>query len=680
MTAFPVSEGGVIGGTLADMQSTFSLFGTIDPLLEGLNDTQADAVATLEGPVQVIASAGSGKTTVLTRRLANLLRSGVQPEHILAVTFTKKAADEMVARLKKLVGNKTIVERMTIGTYHSICLGLLNGNYEHLGFTGKPSLLLDGRAQGVINSLLADTWLTTETALAWIGWCKSWGWLPQHLNEERARMAGIPQECLASFVEVYKGYMAYCRQNNLMDFDDQLLYTMHMLHHVPEVRDAVQQRYQHVLVDEFQDTNPVQWAITRQIAAPHDNMFVVGDDAQAIYQFRGADITGILNFVRDYPQAKRIALETNYRSLSPIIELGNKLIRHNLQQIPKNVRAHHDQAPNDAVTWWECEDSSEETHLMQKEIRSLIHNGMPPQEIAVLYRSHTQAHVIEDELAAAKIPYTIKKQNNFYEMPEILDTLAYLQLIRGEVMDQAPAADRIFRAEGLSKTTSELLRKEAISQKLPLLDVCMQVDSLPLHPAQKGTLQRLLTRLFRWQKQARTMRVADLLQTVWQDAGVIAKYEKMATESAHMAIQSLNILHDQAQKWGSTTISKFFDDIEMHQRKRQLAQKPKAAVQLMTIHAAKGLEFDAVFLVGLEEDLLPYKKSVQAGDVSEERRLCYVAITRARKRLYLSRVMTRSRFGKPYKPAPSRFWNEMLGLTEVPTARDVEPLLPTAAR
>jgi DNA helicase-2/ATP-dependent DNA helicase PcrA len=662
------------------MQSTFSLFGTIDPLLDGLNESQSEAVSTLADPVQVIASAGSGKTTVLTRRLANLLRSGVPPENILAVTFTKKAADEMVARLKKLVGNKSIVERMTVGTYHSVCLSLLNGNYEHLGFSGKPNLMLDGRAQGVINSLLADTWLTTETALAWIGWCKSWGWMPQHLTEERARVAGIPQECLPSFVEVYKGYMAYCRENNLMDFDDQLLMTLQLLQHVPAVREAVQGRFQHVLVDEFQDTNPVQWAITRLIAAPHDNLFAVGDDAQAIYQFRGADITGILNFVRDYPKAKRIALDINYRSLSPIIQLGNQLIRHNLQQIPKNVRAHHAQAPNDAVTFWECEDASEETHLMQKEIRHLIHNGMPPQEIAVLYRSHTQANVVEDELAAARIPYTIKKQNNFYEMPEILDTLAYLQLIRGEVMDQAPAADRIFRAEGLSKATSELLRKEAVSQKLPLLDVCMQVDSLPLHPAQKGTLQRLLQRLFRWQKQARTMAVADLLQMVWNDAGMIAKYEKLGTESAHMAIQSLNILHDQARKWGSATIAKFFEDIELHQRKRQLAQKPKAAVQLMTIHAAKGLEFDAVFLVGLEEDLLPYKKSVQAGDVSEERRLCYVAITRARKRLYLSRVVNRSRFGKPYKAAPSRFWNEMQGLTEVPTAREVEPLLPTAGR
>jgi DNA helicase-2/ATP-dependent DNA helicase PcrA len=662
------------------MQSTFSLFGSTDPLLDNLNDAQAEAVTTLSGPVQVIASAGSGKTTVLTRRLANLLRSGVPPEAILAVTFTKKSADEMVARLKKLVGDKTIVERMTVGTYHSVCLGLLAGNYEHLGFTGKPGLLLDSRGMGVINSLLADSWLTSETARAWIGWCKSWGWLPAHVTPERARAAGIPLECLASFVEVYKGYMAYCREHNLMDFDDQLLFTMHMLHGVPVVRDAVQSRYQHVLVDEFQDTNPVQWQITRQIAAPHDNLFVVGDDAQAIYQFRGADITGILNFVRDYPAAKRIALETNYRSLSPIIALGNTLIRHNLQQIPKNVRAHHTQTPTDAVTWWECEDASEETHRMQKEIRSLIHNGLPPQEIAILYRSHTQANVIEDELAAARIPYTVRKQNNFYEMPEILDSLAYLQLIRGEVLDQEPAADRIFRAEGLSKATSEMLRKEARSQKIPLLDACMQVEALPLHPAQKGTLQRLLQRLFRWQRAAKTTPVADLLKTIWDESGTIAKLEKLATESALMAVQSLSILHDQASKWASPTITKFFEDIELHQRKRQLAQKPKAAVQLMTIHAAKGLEFDAVFLVGLEEDLLPYKKSIQAGDLSEERRLCYVAITRARKRLYLSRVVNRSRFGKPYKTVPSRFWNEMQGLTEVPTARDVEPLLPSMGR
>ncbi|MBC7545002.1 MAG: ATP-dependent helicase [Candidatus Sericytochromatia bacterium] len=663
------------------MQSNLSLFGPSDPLLDDLNDAQRSAVSALSGPVQVIASAGSGKTTVLTRRLANLLRSGVSPEQILAVTFTKKSADEMVIRLKKLVGDKSIVERLTVGTYHSVCLALLKDNHERLGFTAKPGLLLSSRQQGLIGSLLGDLWLTTETALSWIGWCKSWGWMPEDLTDERGRLAGIPQDSLVGFARLYKDYMAYCREHNLMDFDDQLLQTLRLLRIAPDLLESAQHRFQHVLVDEFQDTNPVQWLITRHIAAPQNNLFVVGDDAQSIYQFRGADITGILTFVRDYPAAQIIPLETNYRSLAPIIDLSNQLIKYNLQQIPKTVRAHNTSAPLNCITWWEAEDPGQETHFIQKEIKTLIHNGMAPENIAVLYRSHAQSNLVEDELASAKIPYTIKKQYNFYEMPEIMDTLAYLQLIRGDAVDMEPASDRIFRSEGLSKTTSELIRKEARSQKLPIMDVCMQIDSLPLHPGQRSTLQRFMERLFRWQRRAKTMPVGELLPIIWQESGYIARLESAATESAHMALQSLNILHEQARKWESPHISKFFEDIEMHQRRRQLAQKPKAAVQLMTIHAAKGLEFDAVFLIGLEEDLLPYKKSVQSGDVTEERRLCYVAITRARRRLYLSRSLSRSRFGKPYKPVPSRFWNEMQGLGDVPVAQpDAEPLLPSLQR
>lgn len=647
-----------------------------DPLLDNLNDAQKEAVLALEGPVQVIASAGSGKTTVLTRRLANLLRSGVAPEQIVAVTFTKKSADEMGQRLKKLLNDKQIVERLTIGTFHSICLGLLDGNYERLGFTAKPSLLMGSRQLGVVASLLTDVYLTTEMAMGWISFCKSWGWMPEELSTERGRFIGVPEEAVGAFAQVYRAYMDYCRYHNLMDFDDQLLLALRLILTIPDVGDEIQARYQHVMVDEFQDTNPVQWALTKALAHPHNNLFVVGDDAQAIYQFRGADITGILNFTRDYPTAKRIALATNYRSVAPIIELSNKLIRHNQQQIPKTVIAHHTKAPADAVTFWEAEDGTEETHLMQKEIKQLLHQGMPPQEIAVLYRSHSQAGPVEDELAAAGIPYTIKKEWAFYERPEVLDSLAYLQLIRGEQADIEPACDRVFRAEGFAKTTVETLRKEARGQKKPLLDVCMQVDNLPVHPAQKATVHRFLQRLFRWKKNAGGTPIHELLQTIWQDAGYIRKLEEAKTESAHQAINTLSVLHDLARKWGSKTINAFFSDIEAHQRKRQLAQKPKAAVQLLSIHAAKGLEWDAVFMIGLEEDLLPYKKAVQSGDVAEERRLCYVAITRARKRLYVSRVTTRMRFGKPYKPQASRFWYEMRGEVEVAVARpDMEPLL-----
>lgn len=637
------------------------LFG--DPLLEGLNDAQRDAVETIEGPIQVIASAGSGKTTVLTRRIAYLVRSGIQPEHVLAVTFTQKAAQEMAARLKGLLEKKSLVERLTVGTFHSFCLGVLEGHYEKLGFSAsKPTLITDIRQKTVMQSCLGDLPIAADTALGWVGRLKNQGLTPEAAS--RYKLSDTSDEAMGAILESYRNYRDYCREHNLIDFDDQLLLALQLLERFPDVARTVQERYRHVLVDEFQDVNPVQYKIARQVAHPHNNLFVVGDDAQTIYQFRGSDIKSILGFTEDYPEARRIMLDINYRSVPAVIEASNRLIRHNLRQIHKEVQA--SRAPlegEQSLILWDAEDTFDEAHRVMMEIKGLLLAGFPAKEIAVLYRGHSQSAPLEEELSVGNIPYTVKKQSRFFELPEILDALAYLQLIRGDEAEVGPALDRLARNEGINLSTLELIRKEAKRRGEGLLDACCQVDFLPLHPGQRGAMARFIERVYRWQKRARQETVAPLLHHVLQESGMIRRLEEQGTDSAHQALSTLNSLYEMALKWGSPTIARFFKDIEAHQMKKQKKRGPADAVQLMTIHAAKGLEFDAVFVIGMEEELLPYKKCL---DVEEERRLCYVAITRPRKKLYLSRAVTRHRFGKPYQSVVSRFWHELTGEAQLP--------------
>jgi len=638
-----------------------------DPLLDNLNEEQKTAVMTINGTVQVVASAGSGKTTVLTRRIAYMLNEGIKPESILAVTFTKKAATEMQKRLKTLVSSKKQVESIFIGTYHSFCLNTITLYSNELGFSEdrKPTLCLESRQTNIIRNILNDIGgaFLTEEVVSLIGQIKNMGILPEKFEElvsnDESPIRSVSSQKLPLLAEIYKKYQNYLLHSNIVDFDDLLLLMLKLLKTSSLALKELQNKYKYVLVDEFQDVNNVQYEITRLLAMPQNNLFVVGDDAQSIYEFRGSDVGIILNFVNDYPNTKMIKLQNNYRSTPEIISISNKLIKFNRHQIQKTVKAIKPSLFN-SVNFFDAEDVTEESYFgVTKKIKEYLYSGVKPQEIAVLYRSHSQANFLEEDLVYSKIPYNIQRSGSFYDLPEVQNLFAYLRLASGKVEHIEEAFERISRLEGINSTAVETLRTYGRNNSLNIFEVCEYADSLNIHPVAKSNLRRLLMNVFKWKRLSQTKKVSDLIEIILDDSGYLRKLEEKNTESAYNSINNLSTIHNKAIKWDCDNIDAFFGLIEQNQIKLKESKGKKDAVQLMTIHSAKGMEFDIVFLVGMEEDILPHKKSVETGNVAEERRLCYVALTRARKYLHISRVLFRNRFGKRYKTIISRFLQEI---------------------
>jgi DNA helicase-2/ATP-dependent DNA helicase PcrA len=637
-----------------------------DPLLEGLNEEQTRAVTTIGGPVQVVASAGSGKTTVLTRRIAYMLNEGIKPSSILAVTFTKKAATEMISRLKQIVSSKKSLEAIAIGTYHSLFLEILKPHYNLLGFTGEkpPSICLENRQRTIIRTVASEVnspFLPEEISTL-LGMIKNMGIYPEefanHVSKGMRPVNTVNEEDLPAVSQLYTKYQYYLMESNLIDFDDILMLTRKLLQTQKEVREAIQKKYKYILVDEFQDVNQVQYDITRLLAAPENNLFVVGDDAQSIYQFRGSDVNIILDFHKDFSPCQVIKLERNYRCSPDIIDLSNKLIKFNREQIPKTVKAVRPNIP-DSVNFNPADDVTEESFNLAKQIKGYLLKGIKPEEIAILYRSHSQVDYLEEDLIGWNIPYVIHRNGSFYDLPEIQDLFACLYLARGNKDDLDHGFERAFRAMGIHSQSAEIIRNHARNNSLNMLEACMQAMNLKLHPGQKALADRMVINIIRWQNLAETTKVADLIKIILESSGYLNKLETKGTESAYNSINNLSLIHERAAKWECNTITDLFKAIEQQEIRKKENKGKKQAVQLMTIHTSKGMEFDVVFLVGLEEDILPHKKSVSTGNISEERRLCYVAVTRARKYLNLSRAEFRNRFGKRYKTVVSRFWQEI---------------------
>lgn len=636
-----------------------------DPLLEGLNEEQQEAVTTIDGAIQLVASAGSGKTTVLTRRIAYMLHNGVKPDSILAVTFTKKAATEMLSRLKKLIPSKKQVESLAIGTYHSVFLSILENNYALLGFSSdrKPSLCLDSRQKNALKSIITDlnASFVSDEALTLIGQIKNMGVYPEEMaslvSQGRNVLIGVNEEDQIEISRIYSAYQKYLTEANLIDFDDILMLTRKLLQTNPEVRTYFQNKFKYLLVDEFQDVNQVQYDITRMLAAPHNNLFVVGDDAQSIYQFRGSDVDIILNFSTDYPNTKIIKLENNYRCTPEIIDMSNKVIKFNTHQIQKTVKATRNSI-SDSVYSFVGDDVSEESFNLAKKIREYMFKGIKPEEIAVLYRNHSQANYLEEDLMGFNIPYVIHKNSSFYELPEIQDLFAYLHIAKGENADIEQGFERVVKNLSINSQTYETIKNCAKSHEINLIDACIYAVSSNIHPGQRQILERAIPNLLRLKTLSKELKVPDLIKNILESFGYLKKLENKGTESAHNAINNLNTIYERAIKWECETVTDLFKAIEQQEIKKKENKGKRQAVQLMTIHNSKGMEFDVVFIIGLEEEILPHKKSLSIGNLSEERRLCYVAMTRARKYLNLSRVEFRNSFGKRHKVHISRFWQE----------------------
>ncbi len=623
------------------------------PLLEGLNADQRAAVSHAYGPVLVIAAPGSGKTLVLTRRIAHLIQQGVPPDQILAVTFTRKAAQEMAERLLALLRDKYLVQKMTLCTFNALGGKLLEGRHEKVGFSAKPHLLLETTQRSLFDVLRRDAGAENVRADE----------LARYISAAKSRLLGPDEvkrvssdDAEVQMARLYRSYEGRLKRQNLYDFDDQILLPIRLMQQDANSRTEIQARYSHILVDEFQDTNRAQYTLTRLLAAPQNNLFAVGDDAQGIYGFRAADLDNLLCFERDYEGCRRIVMETNYRSTPPIVALANNLIRHNSRQIAKTIRAHARAGADVLIT--QAQDSFEEATGVTSRIVELAAAGMPLEEMAVLYRTHAQSGLIIEALSEAKIPYSAKKSGHFYENPAIQELLAYLRLAMPRVQPLADLGlEQLLKRFGVESNSLAILRAEAERSKSTLLEAAQQADSLPLPTLmQRAAIRHAMSLIASWRSDRRP--VAALILKILDDTRLRKTLENKRGEEARVRLDVLSTFHDQVCRWQATGVGDVLRRVE-ETLKPDRKSRSKKAVQLMTIHASKGLEWDAVFVLGLEEGTLPYQMAIEEGGISEERRLCYVAITRARKHLQVSFSREKVRFGHRKDAIPSRFVREM---------------------
>jgi len=639
-----------------------------------LNPAQLEAVTTRSGPLLVLAGAGTGKTRVVTYRIARLIRRRTPPPRILAVTFTNKAALEMRERTAALVGRRTD-EKPEISTFHSLCVRVLRRHARRLGYPTAFAIYDRGDQESVARSALRqikvpDAALRPGDLLYLIG-----QWKTSSIRPDRAlETAQTDREHLAAVA--YGRYQKALKAAGAVDFDDLLLSTEDLFQRFPEVRRQEANRFDHLLVDEYQDTNGSQYRIVKALAAEHRNLCVVGDDDQSIYGWRGAEITHILRFTTDWPDAKVVRLETNYRSTREILAWANRLITFNKHRHQKVLRATRRGGPPRIL---QLEDEETEARAVVDEIRVRIaQKRRRLRDFAVLFRTNEQPRAFEMELRRADIPYVLVGGQSFYDRKEVRDVLAYLKLLvnpRDEV-----SLLRVINtpARGIGQTTVTRLLEDAVARGQPVWDVIAQASSLDYVPpvALRG-IEELRTLIGRRRDELKSRPtvdvVAGLIRQTRYEEELARLYPNAEEQQARWAAveELVNALGSYCRRAAGPTLSGFLQEITLvgHDNDRQnQSQLERDAVALMTLHAAKGLEFAEVYMVGMEEGLLPHRRSVEAdGDaVDEERRLCYVGITRAQRRLTLTLALSRRKWGKARPTIPSRFLYEITGQAEHP--------------
>jgi len=629
-------------------------------LLADLNPPQRDAVTHPGGPLLILAGAGSGKTRVLAYRVAYLLRQhAVAPARILAVTFTNKAANEMRARVDRLVG-AAVARSIWIGTFHHICSRILRRHGDRIGVARNFLIFDEDDQRGVVRQCLKDLGLDERrfpppALLALIDRAKNEG--TDHLAYAD-QATGDFEEVVA---RVFAAYQRTLREHNALDFDDLLLEVIRLFREAPEVQEEYQERFQHILVDEYQDTNRAQYLIVRSLAGRHRNLCVVGDDDQSIYRWRGADIRNILEFERDYPDATIVKLEQNYRSTKTILQAASAVIRHNPHRHHKALWTAN--PAGEAIALYDAYDGHDEARFVADEIARLK-DGLRYRDFVVLYRTNAQSRLFEEQFLRSGVPYTIVGGVRFYERKEIRDIIAYLRL----ALDPADAAslERIINVprRGIGDVSLQRLGAYAAAHGLSLLEALAQpaaLDDLP-RPAQR-TASEFADLMARLRDRALRVKSSDFIEAVIVETGYQAMLEAEGTDEAFSRLENLRELVTVATEFEEVTGE---DSLEAFLQHLALVtdldtwQEDVDRVTLMTLHSAKGLEFAVVFLAGLEEGLFPHARALEeAGGLDEERRLCYVGMTRAKQRLYLSYARNRTIFGTTMPGVPSRFLEEV---------------------
>ena len=645
----------------------------MEAILKTLNEAQLKPVLHKDGPLMVIAGAGSGKTRVLTFRIANLMHQGVDAFNILALTFTNKAAKEMKNRIGKIVGN-TESKNLWMGTFHAIFAKILRFEGAKLGFPSNFTIYDTQDSLRLITTIIKEMQLDKEVykpkqVLNRISSYKNnLITVRAYLNDPELMEADAMSK-KPRLGEVYHNYVERCFKAGAMDFDDLLLRTNELLTRFPEVLMKYQDRFRYILVDEYQDTNHSQYLIVKMLSDRFQNICVVGDDSQSIYAFRGANIQNIFNFQKDYENVAIYRLEQNYRSTKNIVEAANSLIDKNKQRLEKVIWTHNEDGDQILVKRL-LTDAEEGRFVASTIFENKMNLQMYNRDFAVLYRTNAQSRSIEDALRKQDIPYRIFGGLSFYQRKEIKDVVAYLRLIVNPNDEEALVRVINYPARGIGDTTLEKLTVAANHYKRSIFEVMQHLDKIDLK-LNKPTIQRLedfVTMIQSFQVLNQTYDAFDLSSHVARKSGLLQELKKDGTPEGISRIDNIeellngikDFIEGQKEVEGATgSLTEFLEDISLaSDLDKGLPNEDK--VSLMTIHMAKGLEFPHVFIVGLEEDLFPSAMSLNTrSDLEEERRLFYVALTRAEKRAYLSFAQSRYRWGKLTDAEPSRFIEEI---------------------
>ena len=638
--------------------------------LDQLNASQREAVIYTEGPSLIVAGAGSGKTRVLTYRIAYLLQQGVPAGRIMALTFTNKAAREMKERIMKLVSTND-ARYMMMGTFHSVCTRLIRPYAERIGYTRDFTIYDTTDSRSLLKAICKERGLDEKiykpTAVhARISMAKNSGIGPREYGMNQNLLREDREQRMYELATVYALYQARLMAANSMDFDDLLINMLRLLDECPDVRDQYQQQFQYLLVDEYQDTNYIQFMLVKKLAEPQNNICVVGDDAQSIYSFRGADIRNILNFQRVYPQAKLFKLEQNYRSTQTIVNAANSLIHKNREQIYKEVYSEKEQGQ--PLHLQPYMDDRTEALGVATQIQRQRHKGYD--SFAVLYRTNAQSRAFENELRKLNIPYRNYGGTSFYQRKEIKDALGYLRLAVNGRDNEALLRIVGFPGRGIGDTTMKKVSVNAIEHHRSYLDVMRHPDDtgLDVSAGTKKKLQDFARLIDGYHEQSETMDAFTFAEMVMRTSGVMTALaldrSAEGIDRAQNVQELLNAIHQfvaQRQEEGIdyTPITDFLSEVSLQTDQDENLEDTRERVTLMTVHAAKGLEFPVVFIVGLEENLFPSQFCTAPHEIEEERRLLYVAITRSMEQCHLSFARQRFRNGSVTFASPSRFLNDI---------------------
>ena len=614
-------------------------------ILNNLNNEQKQAVMHMEGPCLVLAGAGSGKTKVLTTRIANMINEGIYSGNILAITFTNKAAKEMRDRISLVVENNYAF----VGTFHSFGLRIIRENVEKLGLTSNFTIIDSDDALSIIKKIMKEFDISTKDfspsfVRNKISFIKN-----EMLSDaEVEKFLTSPPEKVAA--KVYFQYEKVLRKNNAVDFDDLLKRPVMLFLENEDILDKYQERYKYILIDEYQDTNEVQYKLVKMLASKYRNLFVVGDVNQSIYGFRWSNYKNILNFEKDYPDAVSITLNQNYRSTNTILTAANNVIKNNVEK--KEVNLFSTYGDGFKIKYFRGLDEKDEVRLVTDEIRKLLNEGYTYNDFAILYRTNAQSRNVEDAILKLNYPYRVVGSYYFYKRKEIKDLLCYLRLISNHQDDVS--LERVINVpkRGIGTTSIQNITTLANDNNTSMFDCLSKPKELEF--------KKLILDLT---EEAKNKDLTELIDLVLEKSGMKKELENEHSLDADIRLENLmefkSITENYQKDTGNVNLEDFLEDISLVADSQE-HQELDNAITLMTMHAAKGLEFKVVFLIGMEEGIMPHFMSLESSsDLEEERRLCYVAITRAKERLYITNAKRRLLFGTVNMNPPSRFISEI---------------------